>query len=93
MDKINLGAVVGTHCVKAVCDYGNQSGWVLLRWRKAAPDLAAHSSIPQSLFIDAQQKKKKKKISYLWKTDLFWEFHSEKLQNRIVVYSIAQWTK
>lgn len=74
MDKINLGAVVGTHCVKAVCDYGNQSGWVLLRWRKAAPDLAAHSSIPQSLFIDAQQKKKKKRFHTFGKQIYFGSF-------------------
>lgn len=41
-----------------VCDSGSQSGRVMLRWRKAELDSAAHSFIPRSLFIDAQRGKK-----------------------------------
>lgn len=60
MDNINLGSSrIETHCMMVVCDSGNQSGRVMLRWRKAGLDLAARSSIPWSLFINTQRKKKK----------------------------------
>lgn len=47
---------IEAQCMKVVSDCRNLFGRVMLRWRKARLDLAALSSITQSLFTDAQRK-------------------------------------
>lgn len=58
MDTVNprYSCRIESQCMKVVSDSGNLFGRVMLRWRKARLDLAALSSITQSLFTDAQRK-------------------------------------
>lgn len=58
----------------------NQSGRVMLRWRKAGLDLAALSSIPRSSFIDAPRKQKARFHTF-GKLNSF-KFYSKSTQSR-----------